>query len=153
MKSTRRVHLTYTDGKVETWEVPTAQDWIGVAQSLISHLKPGTILALSGNLGVGKTTFVQTIARELGIERQIQSPTFSLMRSYTLKKPIRGIKRLIHVDAYRIKQEHELAVLDLDEELADGKSILCIEWPENVVSWLQAHQVLHCKIYVDESSK
>jgi tRNA A37 threonylcarbamoyladenosine biosynthesis protein TsaE len=76
------------------------------------------------------------LAKALGVKRFVPSPTFALMRSYRLPKPLNGIRRLVHVDAYRLKDESELQVLDLDEELADGQSLLVLEWPEKVAGWL-----------------
>lgn len=118
--------------------VPHVAAWKDVADYLVPKLQPGDIVALSGPLGAGKTTFVQILAKELGAKREPQSPTFALMRSY----PVTGkgkIKRIVHVDAYRIEHERELLALDLDEELADGKSILILEWPEKIPSWIERH--------------
>ena len=123
-------------GKKMTFAVKTAEDWSSVAKKLIPSLTPGSILAVSGDLGAGKTTFIQSLAKSLGVTRFVPSPTFALMRSYTLPKKIGGISRLVHVDAYRLEKEEELLALDLDEELADGKSMLVIEWPERIPNWL-----------------
>lgn len=122
-------------------DIPTIEAWDDFAQSIASSLRSGDILALSGDLGAGKTTFVQALARAFGVVKTPQSPTFSLMRSYQLPKPINGISRLIHVDAYRLEHERELIVLDLDEELADAKSVLVVEWPEKIAGWLKTHKV------------
>jgi len=69
----------------------------------------------------------------------LQSPTFALLRSYPLPKKVQGIQRLVHVDAYRLDDEREIDVLDLDEELADGRSIVVIEWAEKIPAWIQRH--------------
>ncbi|MBP9864597.1 tRNA (adenosine(37)-N6)-threonylcarbamoyltransferase complex ATPase subunit type 1 TsaE [Patescibacteria group bacterium] len=122
----------------ETFTVPTAEDWASIAKEVARHLKPGSILALQGELGAGKTTFTQALAKELGVAKVPQSPTFALMRSYEVPN-YEGIKRLIHVDAYRLEDEKELMVLDLDEELADGESVLVVEWPEKIRKWLDGH--------------
>lgn len=113
--------------------------WGVVVEALLPELKPGAIVALKGPLGAGKTTLVQAIASALRVEKQPQSPTFALMRSYPLPKPMNGLKRLIHVDAYRIEDEKDLMPLDLDAELADGASALLIEWPEKAPVWFAAH--------------
>jgi tRNA A37 threonylcarbamoyladenosine biosynthesis protein TsaE len=60
----------------------------------------------------------------------------------------KGTLNVYHVDAYRIENEEELRVLDLDEELADGKSICVLEWPENVPSWIQKKQSHHIAIQI-----
>lgn len=120
------------------FSVPHVAAWKDVAEYLAPKIKPGSIITLSGPLGAGKTTFVQSLAKELGVKREPQSPTFALMRSY----PVTGkgkVKRIVHVDAYRIEHERELLALDLDEELADGKSILILEWPEKIPGWIVQH--------------
>lgn len=119
--------------------VPDAPSWDAVARQVLPDLHPGTLLALSGPLGAGKTTFVQALARTLGIEHATPSPTFSLLRSYRLPKSVNHLKRLIHVDAYRIEQEVELLPLDLESELSDGESLLVLEWPEKVPSFVASH--------------
>ncbi|MEO5927624.1 MAG: tRNA (adenosine(37)-N6)-threonylcarbamoyltransferase complex ATPase subunit type 1 TsaE [Patescibacteria group bacterium] len=120
------------------FSVPTVAAWKDVADYLVPKLKPGDIVTLSGPLGAGKTTFVQILSKEFGVKREPQSPTFALMRSYPITKKGK-IKRIVHIDAYRIEHERELLALDLDEELADGKSVLVIEWPERISAWLLRH--------------
>lgn len=117
------------------FSVPEAKDWRDLADYLKPHLRPGDIITLSGPLGAGKTTFVQALATVLGIKRMPQSPTFALMRSYPIPKQA-SIKRLLHVDAYRIENDRDLLALNLDEELEDGKTILVVEWPERLGAWL-----------------
>ena len=119
------------------FSVPHATAWKDVADYLVERLNPGDIVTLSGPLGAGKTTFVQALAKEFHATREPQSPTFALMRSYPLAKKGK-VKRMVHVDAYRVEHERELLALDLDEELADGKSILVLEWPEKIAMWVEA---------------
>ena len=125
-------------GKPRRFSVPTATDWPSVSSEVAHLIRPGSILAVQGDLGAGKTTFIQSLAAALGIKRFVPSPTFALMRTYKLPKAVNGIRRLVHVDAYRLKNESELQVLDLDEELADGQSLLVLEWPERVAGWLKS---------------
>lgn len=131
----RRVNVT-RGGASTSFTLRTAAEWSRVVSRLLPRLRPGDILALSGPLGAGKTTFVQALAKSLGIAKTPQSPTFSLLRSYRLPKTINGIARLIHVDAYRIEDEADLLPLDLDEEIADHKTLLVLEWPEHVAKWI-----------------
>ncbi|MBI5654071.1 tRNA (adenosine(37)-N6)-threonylcarbamoyltransferase complex ATPase subunit type 1 TsaE [Candidatus Uhrbacteria bacterium] len=135
-------------GKTTAVKVPSENDWGLVVEKLLPLIRPGTILAVQGNLGAGKTTFIQALAKALGIKRFVPSPTFALMRSYKLPKTVNGIHRLVHVDAYRLKDELELQVLDLDEELSDGKSLLVVEWPEKIEKWIAAREsrVIRLKI-------
>jgi tRNA threonylcarbamoyladenosine biosynthesis protein TsaE len=140
-------HVIFTAGaERRKYEVPTVEDWAQVAGNVAARLRPGDVVALSGPLGAGKTTFVQALAKRLGVQRVPQSPTFALMRTYRLSRAKNGIRRLIHVDAYRIEKESELMVLDLDEELADGQSILVIEWAEKAKKWLQRRDSLNLSI-------
>ncbi|HVV15206.1 MAG TPA: tRNA (adenosine(37)-N6)-threonylcarbamoyltransferase complex ATPase subunit type 1 TsaE [Candidatus Paceibacterota bacterium] len=86
------------------------------------------VLALSGDLGAGKTTFVQALARELGIQETVQSPTYVLMKSYPIA--YKQFTTLIHIDAYRLEKPEEFAALKPDIFLADPTNLVCIEWPE-----------------------
>ncbi len=88
------------------------------------------VVGLEGNLGAGKTTFIQGFARALGIGRRLLSPTFLIIRSYKLKTT--NYKLLFHVDCYRLKKPKELAVLGLGEILADPKNIAVIEWADKI---------------------
>lgn len=101
-----------------------------LAAALAQALPPDTTLALHGDLGVGKTTFVQGLARGLGITEPITSPTFTL---YNLH---RGPKwQLAHLDAYRLGGAAQLDALMLEDFLV-SPYCLAIEWPENVAAWL-----------------
>ncbi|MDP3794159.1 MAG: tRNA (adenosine(37)-N6)-threonylcarbamoyltransferase complex ATPase subunit type 1 TsaE, partial [Candidatus Uhrbacteria bacterium] len=73
----------------KTFVLKKLSDWNQVVKFIIPKLKPGTIIALSGPLGAGKTTFVQHLAKALGVRSTPRSPTFSLVRSYSL--PVRAI--------------------------------------------------------------
>ncbi len=99
------------------------------AAQLALELKPGDCLSLIGELGVGKTTFVQGLAQGLGITEIVRSPTFVLMREY------RGKISLYHFDAYRIKNLDELREIGFEDTVrADG--ITVIEWGEKAVGLL-----------------
>lgn len=127
------------------FRVPTADDWGELAAYVAAHLKPGSIVAVSGALGAGKTTFVKALVAALGSRRSVVSPTFALLRSYKITKH-GNLKRLLHLDAFRIEHGHELLALDLDEELGDGKTALVIEWPENVFFWLKKKDIIKISI-------
>ncbi len=116
----------------KTFQVQAIEDWDGVAQAIIEQLRAPMILALSGPLGAGKTTLVQTLAYQLGVEGRPRSPTFSLLRTYTLPKEQNGIKRLVHIDAYRLENASDVYALDLESELAEPGTIVAMEWPEQI---------------------
>ncbi len=97
-------------------------------------LNGGSVVALYGELGAGKTTFAQGIARGLGIKNRIISPTFIIVRSYKVRIKDKGlrIKNFYHIDLYRIEDEKGLEGLGLDEILNDEESIIVIEWAEKL---------------------
>jgi tRNA threonylcarbamoyladenosine biosynthesis protein TsaE len=88
------------------------------------------IVALRGELGSGKTTFVQGFLRGLGVKRGGASPTFIIMRRHALRGG--GFKSVYHVDAYRLRKPKELKVLDFGEISRNPQNIVIIEWAENV---------------------
>ena len=92
--------------------------------------KNALILALSGNLGSGKTTFIQGFLRAAGIRRKITSPTFVLIKNYKIQTE--NYKRVYHIDCYRIKKSKELLDLGLKEILNNPENIVLIEWPERI---------------------
>jgi len=92
--------------------------------------KNALVVGLVGDLGAGKTAFLQAIAKHLGVKNKVLSPTFVIMKSYKLKA--KNHKLLFHLDAYRLKNEKELLYLGWEEIIKDGKNLVFIEWPENV---------------------
>lgn len=118
----------------QTYHITDLASWAPCLEQLERTLRPGMIVALSGPLGAGKTTFVQALAKHLGSEVSPRSPTFSLLRTYPLKKT--PFERLLHVDAYRIEQEEDLRILNLEEELEERGTIAAIEWPEQIPGWI-----------------
>lgn len=106
---------------------------LAFAGQVIGSLAPrdrATVIALSGDLGAGKTTFVQGAALTLGVRESVQSPTFVIEKIYALDG--QKFSRLIHIDAYRLKSAHELRILGFEELLRDGRDIIMLEWPEQV---------------------
>ena len=91
----------------------------------------GTVLALHGDLGAGKTTFVQCLAAALGIVRPVTSPTFTLVGEYPL--PSGGL--LVHMDLYRLKPGTDLDSIGFDEYLQSG-ALVAIEWAERAADAL-----------------
>lgn len=88
-----------------------------------------TVVTLHGDLGAGKTTFVQGFARALGVAQQPKSPTFLLAKQYAVP----GTRyALWHLDCYRLTSHADLAVLDIHKLFDDPTNIILIEWPENV---------------------
>jgi tRNA threonylcarbamoyladenosine biosynthesis protein TsaE len=94
-------------------------------------------LALIGSLGAGKTTITQRIAKKLQILRTIQSPTFILMNDYDVPASSNSdFTKLFHIDAYRIDDINEVAILDLVEIRSIKENLIIIEWADKVQSKL-----------------
>jgi len=91
--------------------------------------KRGVVLALHGELGSGKTCFVQGLARALGVRQAVASPTFTIVNEYSGRCP------LVHMDLYRIQDPQELLSIDF-ENYFDTKGIIVIEWAERAGNWL-----------------
>ena len=103
-------------------------------ERLGTTLGPGDVVALSGELGAGKTIFVQGLVRALGVTSGATSPTFVLVNEYRGRLPVH------HVDAYRTASLAELLDLGV-EEMMDGDGVTVIEWPERLEPVLPARAV------------
>jgi tRNA threonylcarbamoyladenosine biosynthesis protein TsaE len=104
-----------------------------IAARLGSILRAGDVVALFGDLGAGKTCFVQGLAEGLGIAGHVTSPTFILIRHHPGNPP------LCHADAYRLTAPQDLEDLGLEDILATG--VLAVEWAERVLDALPAERV------------
>ena len=100
-----------------------------LAISLAGHLKPGSVVALSGGLGAGKTAFVRGLARGLGCEGEVCSPTYAIMNEYA------GYTPLAHFDMYRVEGWESLESTGFFDYL-DGAHVLAVEWTENILAAL-----------------
>jgi tRNA threonylcarbamoyladenosine biosynthesis protein TsaE len=101
-------------------------------------LPPEATLALHGDLGVGKTTFVQGLAAGFGVAEPVTSPTFTLFKLYRAGPPRAGCppgRLLAHFDAYRLKGPADAEKLHIEEHLSPPWC-LAVEWPDNVAPWL-----------------
>ena len=103
-------------------------------ETLAQMLGPGDVVALTGELGAGKTCFVQGVVRGLGVTTPATSPTFVLVNEYRGRLPIH------HVDAYRIDTLTELVDLGL-LELFDGDGVTLVEWADKLDALLPARAV------------
>lgn len=98
-----------------------------------SHEK-AVVVGLYGNLGTGKTAFSKAAAVVLGIKRKVNSPTFVIMKKYKIPKNsiYNKYKYFIHIDAYRLKDERDLAHLGWNEIISNKEHLVFIEWPEQI---------------------
>lgn len=119
------------DASMETRSLEAFQaEAVRFAHTLSPREDGAAVVALSGDLGAGKTTFVQAAALSLGVREPVKSPTFVIMQIFEISD--RAFRRLIHIDAYRLKDLHELEVLGWRELVADPENLIFIEWPEQV---------------------
>ena len=109
-----------------------------IAAEFAAALPPDTAVALHGNLGVGKTTFVQGLARGIGILDPVTSPTFNI---FTLH---RGRTNLLHLDAYRLENAQQAEDLLLADFMI-SPWCMAVEWPEKIAAWLPPG-TLHLKL-------
>ena len=99
----------------------TPQETKNLGEKMGNLSKPNMVWTMSGDLGAGKTTLTQGIARGLGITRTVSSPTFTILKIYQGRLP------LYHFDAYRLEGTHQELGF---EEMIDGEGLTVIEWPE-----------------------
>lgn len=110
----------------------------------LKPLKHARIFALEGELGAGKTTFIQGFAKALKIKQRVTSPTFVLMRYYKLLTTHYSL--LFHIDAFRLKDWHDLVSLGIKDVFASPGNIILIEWAERVRPILPKKRT---KIHID----
>lgn len=116
-------------------EAPDEAATKAIAAALAGLLEPGDVVGLTGDLGAGKTRFVQGAAAALGVEEPVVSPTFMLVRAYDGRVPV------YHVDAYRLRGSAELEDLGL-EEVLPADTVAFVEWADRVAdalppNWLE----------------
>ncbi len=108
----------------KTYTVHSIEETWRVAAEVAEHLTPGTVIALTGDLGAGKTTFMQGIGFACGVKRPITSPTFTLCQEYQTPK-----FKLVHMDLYRLNGPDDLLTIGFPEHLESG-AVVAVEWPE-----------------------
>lgn len=124
----------------------SAAETRGLAARLGANLEPGQVIALHGDLGAGKTTFIQGLAAGLGVGAQVTSPTFVLVAEYDAARRI----PLIHMDAYRLSEAPATATAEaetfgIEEILARDDAVVAVEWAERLAGLLPA-DVLHVEL-------
>lgn len=111
-----------------------------------------TVVGLYGNLGSGKTTFVQCVAEILGVEEHIASPTFLIFKTYKLTN-FKTYQFLLHADAYRLKSGEELRKLGFEKLLADPTNLILIEWADLVTDILPSDHLKLNFEFIDEVTR
>lgn len=119
----------------------------------IIKTKKGAVVALEGELGAGKTTFIQGFAKALGVKSKIKSPTFVLMKKYpipAINYKLKTKNYLYHLDCYRVRDHKDLKITELREILGESHNIVLIEWAE------RAREILpkkHITVHIDHIDK
>ncbi len=115
------------------------------------NAEPST-LALSGDLGSGKTTFTKSLATQLGIIEPVTSPTFVIQKTYNIKNH-KTFNKLIHIDAYRLDKAKDTKVLNLEDTLNTKGNLIVIEWADNIKEALPKNTINIKFEYIDDSTR
>ncbi len=125
----------------------TREDVALLAQTMAKKLYPGLVIALNGDLGAGKTTFTQELAKAAGVTETVNSPTFVLMNVYN------GPLRFYHFDLYRLNTLEDLENIGGNELIPSTDGVSIIEWAEKIPEILPAKYVQINIAYKDEDSR
>lgn len=120
--------------KAETFEARSLDETFALGRRLAAELRAGDVVALSGELGAGKTVLVKAIAAALGFQRTVTSPTFTIIHEYKTRPP------LYHIDLYRLCTEQEAIDIGIEEYLG-GDGICLVEWAERIERLLPARTI------------
>lgn len=128
---TNRTYRTYDEAQTQS-----------VAEEFARTLTGGEVVFLNGDLGSGKTTFVRGVARAMGFDEPVRSPSFTIVNRYPVDHE--GIKQILHIDFYRLDDPTEIPPLALDEEFGQPDTIAFIEWPERAGEpWARPSHTIH----------
>ena len=117
-----------------TREVKSVEETWAFAREVAATVKPGDVICLEGDLGAGKTTFTQGLAKALGVEGRVTSPTFCIVQEHRAKAPEVGRPGLlVHMDLYRLHGEDDVIAIGWEDYLAEG-AVIVVEWPERAGS-------------------
>lgn len=112
-----------------SFEVSSVEETWKLAERLAGELKPGDVVCLEGDLGAGKTTFVQGLAAALGLPGRVTSPTFCLVQEHEASDG----RLLVHMDLYRLTSEDDVIAIGWEDYLSRG-AVVAVEWPERAGS-------------------
>ncbi len=111
-------------GKIWRFRTYSPEETAALAELLGEHAEAGACLALTGEMGAGKTLFAQGFAKGLGVEEFVTSPTFAVANQYAS-----GRLPFVHMDLFRLESEEEVYARGI-EEYFDGRAVVLLEWPE-----------------------
>jgi tRNA threonylcarbamoyladenosine biosynthesis protein TsaE len=129
----------------QTFTIRSLTELEAFANKLAPHLSLGMVITFSGQLGAGKTTLIQRIAKALGIRATLVSPTFTIMKVYPMPQG-----QLVHIDAYRLQGRSEDIGI---EEQANSESLMMIEWPERLANIPHGKHLAITLTIVDETTR
>ncbi len=132
-----------------TFITTSFEDTQSLGEEFVTKLKPGDIVFLHGDLGSGKTTFVQGVAKGLGIKTRVISPTFIVLRTHATNN--RMIKKLFHLDLYRLESKEDVKSIALGDLTGDPEAVTIIEWPEILNDSIKAIEINF--EYLNENSR
>lgn len=115
----------------------TESDFKKLAQKFVADFSSQNRFALIGDLGSGKTTFVRYLAKELKIKENITSPTFVVRKDYQILDN-KNFDKLVHIDAYRLGSAADVEAVGLFDEIENPKSLIFVEWFENINNFVSA---------------
>jgi tRNA threonylcarbamoyladenosine biosynthesis protein TsaE len=117
----------------------------------IKSRKTAVVLCLQGDLGGGKTTFLQGFAKGLGIKEKILSPTFVILKHFKIESS--EFEDFYHIDCYRINKPEDILDLGLKEIILNPKNIIAIEWPERIFKILPESAIFIKFKFIDENKR
>jgi len=128
------------------------KETIKLAEKFAKNLKGGVILALTGDLGAGKTTFIKGLAEGLKVNETITSPTFVILKSYPAKIKDKNIE-FVHIDAYRTETTEDIKSVAIEDYLRRDDIIIAIEWAEKIKKILPKNTINIKFEFVDEKTR
>jgi len=143
---------------LKEWEIRTPGQMSEIVSWAIDSIASIRVIGLYGDLGAGKTTFTQELAKKLGVREHVTSPTFVIEKSYLLtsdisKKTTIPFKKMVHIDAYRLNSPHELEVLGWQELIKCHDNLIVVEWPERVANIMPPHLALRFSMQGEHNRK
>ena len=127
----------------KTFTVRSVEETWQAAADVAAMLKPGMVIALHGDLGAGKTTFVQGLGFALGLHRPVTSPTFTLSTEYPTPQ-----FKFVHMDLYRLSGPDDLLTIGFPEYVETG-AVVAVEWPERAGDLIPP-EALHVRLFLTD---
>lgn len=122
------------------------EEWEQAANSLLEYAGENKIFTFSGEIGAGKTSFIQALCRKLGVRESVTSPTFSLVNEYSINAET-SADTLYHLDLYRLKNMEEAQDIGI-EEILYSDHYCFIEWPELIEPLLEGEEIVRIQIQI-----